>query len=154
MNLDELVVRITDLAKQGTQSLYKEMALFGVELAGNIKKDLAAGVGPSSRSGALARSVTSSTLQIGDQIVTKIEAGGPTAPYAPIMEGGSQAHTIYPHKKALAFSMYGAPVVVWKVKHPGTPAYAFVARNVAASQDEFRERVKAAALRGLYGAGT
>lgn len=151
MNIDELVVRITDLAKQGTQSLYKEMSLFGIELVGKIKQDLSSGVGPSSRSGALARSVTSSTMQFGDQIVTKVQAGGATAPYAPIMEDGSRAHMIYPHKQALAFEMYGAPVVVRKVSHPGTQAYHFVSRNVVAAEADFRERAKAAALRGLYG---
>jgi hypothetical protein len=140
--MEQLVLRINALATNGTQAIYRELALFGIEISGRIKASLAAGEGPSSRSGKLSRAVTSVTREFPDKIVTTVGVFS-GVPYARWMEDGTKPHVIYPRtKKALSFELSrGETVITKRVNHPGTPAYKFVSRQVQKAKDEINVRI-------------
>jgi len=150
MNIEELIVRIEAMAANGMQAMYAEMQTIGIELVGEIKQDLSSGAGPASRSGALSRSVGSATQATDTRITTAITA---TAPHAAGMEYGNPPHEIYPRsKQALSFvTSDGARVVTRRVNHPGNKPYRFVGRVVDAKRENIEQRIREAALRGLYG---
>ena len=131
--LEQFFVKINGASEAAEAAIFNELQLFGVEVAATIKQNLAAGVGPRSRTGRLAASISSKPRAEPEGASVSIGSYG--VPYASFMEYGTKPHTIYPHRSAyLRFEgRSGEIVFARKVNHPGTPAYYFVRAPIMAA---------------------
>jgi len=151
----ELQAKLERMPNAALAEVYKEMLLIGVDAVGNIKQRLSSGAqgGPRSRTGLLSRSIQSKVLNIGDEVISLQVGVFGGVPYARALEEGSKAHRILATvSRALRFRVQDRFIFRKSVQHPGNRAYHFISDEAKATEVSARERLQAAALRGLYGA--
>jgi hypothetical protein len=149
--LEQFFVKLDDATSEAAAAaIFRELQLFGVEMSAQIKRNLAAGVGPKSRTGRLSRAVTSQARAEPEGASVSIGVFG-GVPYARWMEYGSAAHPIYPRRSAyLRFEgASGEIVFARKVNHPGTPAYYFVRTPIMAARGALATSLKLAITKVL-----
>ncbi len=132
-------------------ALMREAETLCSALEGRIRQKLSGEV-LSSRTGALANSISTSIDDGGTDVCVSASSAG--VPYAAIQEFGGKtaAHDILAVKaKALAFVAGGGEMFAKRVRHPGStiPARSYLASTFADMQDEITAVWKQAVIEAL-----
>lgn len=150
---DELAARLDGVPAAVTAAIAARSAALADQLLGLVRQKLSGGV-LQSRTGALAGSIgVDGPTVTGDQIVTRLFAGGGLK-YAAIQEYGgvTSPHDILPSRaKALAFMAGGEQVFAKVVHHPGAhiPERSYLRSSLAEMADAIESGMKSAVLDAL-----